>query len=795
MAGALDHLRVVDCTDIRGALAARILGDLGADVVKVEDAGGDVGRTRGPWAGGEPGAERALPFLYRNTNKRGLTLAGGAADAARIDALCAGADVLVENLPPARADALGLAPDRVRARHPRLVHVTIADLGRSGPRAHWRLEALPAFAASGALFASGFADRPPCWLPGYLAHDCASLFAVVGALAAVLDRARTGRGETVEVSVQEAAIHALHPWSIPTADYARVYPQLSVVAPRNADGAYWVLRTTDGYVRALPASPRHWRGFVDILDVDALREPEWEAPLYRLANADVIRALAGDALASRRRADVLAQARALDVPIVPVNRPEDFVAEEQTRLRRYFRTTDFPHVAGAPFATPPFLLDATPATLHRPAPPAGVAGEGFAPRTDARGGRSETGVAPPSNRKPPLVGIRVVDLGVGVAGPEVGYLLAELGAEVVKIESRVNLDFLRRVTVEPDAPNRSWTFNDASRGQRSVCLDLGRSAGRALALDLCARADVVIENNRGGVAARWGLDYEPVRRRRPDVIYYVSQAFGVGGPLGEASAFGPLNSAFAGVTWLWNHPDAPYPGGCSLNHPDHTAAKLAAGIILAALEHRRRTGEGQRIEMSQAESAAYLLGDVYLHRATCDASPTPDGNTAPYAAPHGVYPCAGDDRWIAIAVVTDDEWQRFRDLASWPDDPKLRTLADRKAAGSGLDDRVATWTRAQRAEHLAEALQNAGISAMPVMNGDDHRADPHLASRAAIATVDHPEIGPERHIDNPIRFTSIPRTPAGRAPLLGEHTHDVLKRWLDLDADALASALADGTCR
>ena len=125
----------------------------------------------------------------------------------------------------------------------------------------------------------------------------------------------------------------------------------------------------------------------------------------------------------------------------------------------------------------------------------------------------------------------------------------------------------------------------------------------------------------------------------------------MGGPLGEASAFGPLNSAFAGITWLWNFPDAPYPGGCALNHPDHTAAKLAAGIILASLEHRRRTGEGQLIEMSQAESAAYLIGDVYLERACTGRPAQQTGNRATYAAPHGVYPCQGTERWIAIAVV------------------------------------------------------------------------------------------------------------------------------------------------
>src|SRR5207247_1524806 len=214
-------------------------------------------------------------------------------------------------------------------------------------------------------------------------------------------------------------------------------------------------------------------------------------------------------------------------PITPVNTPEEFVAEEQTRVRGYFRKTGFPHLGDAPFAPAPFNFSRTPAVLARPAPAPGAPDEGSFP---------------------------------------------------------------------PRAPGRP-----SGDGARRPALALRTPRGRELALALCAAADVVIENNRGDVVRKWGLDYEDVRRVRPDVVYVASQGFGRGGPLGEASAYGPLNSAFAGVTWLWNHPDAPYPAGSSLNHPDHIAAKLAAVAVLAALEHRRRTGEGQLIEMSQAE--------------------------------------------------------------------------------------------------------------------------------------------------------------------------------------------------
>jgi crotonobetainyl-CoA:carnitine CoA-transferase CaiB-like acyl-CoA transferase len=784
MPAPLAHLRVVDLTDLRGAFAGRLLADLGADVVKVEPPRGDPGRLRPPFAGGVEGADRSLAFLYRNANKRGMVLDLHAADGwRRFCALCEEADVLIENHGPEGEQRHGLTPAEVEERHPHLVHVAIADLGLSGPRAAWRLEALPAFAASGALHASGFPDRPPCWLPGYTAHDCAAAFAIAGALAALLARARTGAGQTVEVSVQEAALNGMNPWSIPMADYARHYPMLPLAPPRNADGAYYVLPTADGHVRVLPGTPRQWRSYVALLgNPEALQGEHWDLPLFRLMNADVVRAVSEDALRTRSRADVLAEGRRLDVPIVPVNRPEEFVDEPQTRARGYFRRTGFPHLGDAPFAPSPFNFSRTPAVLARPAPAAGGGdAKGFGPRA-AEPGRGGAGGRP-------LAGIRVVDLGVGVAVPETGTLLADLGAEVIKIESRANVDFLRRVTVEPDAIDRSWTFNDASRGHRSVALDLRTPRGRELGLALCAAADVVIENNRGGVVAGWGLDYEDVRARRPDVVYLASQGFGRGGPLGQGSAYGPLNSAFAGVTWLWNHPDAPYPAGSSLNHPDHVAAKLSAVAVLAALEHRRRTGEGQLIEMSQAEAAAYLIGELYL------APGRQQGNAVEYACPHGVYPSAGDDRWVAIAVVGDDAWERFAAALGWPADPALATLAGRLAARGDLDRRVAGWTRTRTPLEAAEALQAAGVSAMPVQNGEDHRNDPHLAARGAIVTVGHPEIGPERHSGNPLRLSRTPLAPPTPAPRLGADTEDVLARVLGLAREEIARLVDDGVCR
>ena len=792
MSGPLAHLTVLDLTDLRGALAGRLLADLGADVIKIEPPGGDPGRLHPPFAGNVAAPDRSLPFLYRNANKRGAVIdLHDREGAQRFAALCDAADVLLENYGSNRRQVLDLAPEAVRERHPRLVHVAIADFGLSGPRAHWRAEPLVAFAASGALFASGFRDHPPCWLPGYAAHDCAAVFAVIGALAALLDRARHGAGQTVEISVQEAAISGFNPWQMPLADYHRVYSMLPAAPPRNADGNYLVLPTADGHVRILPAGERHWRGLVDLLGrADAFTAPEWDFALYRLMNVDAVRLIAGEALRTRTRAEVFAGALARGVPLAPINTPDDFAAAEQTRVRGYFRRTDFPHLGGAPFAVAPFNFSRTPVELRRPAPALDAAA---ATQTQPMSAAAPSAGAAARDRSL-LGGTRVLVFGYAAVAPEVGGLLADLGADVIRIESKAHLDLLRTLTIEPDAPNRAFTFNDASRGQRSVCLDMRQARARDVALQLCARADIVLENYRGGVLRQWGLDYESVRRVRPDVIYLSSQGFGATGPLAEAPSFGPLNAAFAGANWLWNFPDAPYPAGTSLNHPDHIASKLATVAVLAAVEHRRRTGESQYIDMAQSEAAAFLLGEFYLERACTGHAPRQRGNAVDHAVPHGVYPCAGDDQWCAIAVVGERAWDRFRRCVGWAEEADWATLAGRLAARDEIDRRVADWTRSRSADDAAAALQHAGVSAIAVLGPDELRADAHLLARDAIVTVEHQEIGPERHIATPLRMSRTTLMPARPAPLLGVDTAAVLTEWLGLDDREAQRLIESGVC-
>jgi len=766
--GPLVGWRVLDLTDPRGALCARILGDLGADVIRVEP-------------GGRSAPVDELALAYRNANKRIVDL-GGPGRAEELDRLLAAADVVVTN-------ARDLDPDAVAAAHPHLVQVRLTDLGGSGPRAGWHLEALPALAASGALWASGFPDRPPCTAPGHLAHDCASVYGAIGAVAGVLDRDRSGgRGQVVEVSVQEAALAATIPWSITMQDYREVNPLLPFDGRRNADGSYWVLPAADGWVRVVVGSPRQWAGFKTLLrNPDLFEDDQWKDPHFRLANADVIRMVAQERLTDRTRAELVEEARGLGATVGVLHRPSEFVAHPQTRHRGFFADTGDAGLEGLPFATSPLRLTDGPAPVRPPV---------TAPRSaDFAAAERLRGPALGAGRTLLLDGVRVVEFGVAAVVPELCGVLSELGADVIKIESMANPDVLRMGSGRLELIDKSFSFNEECRGRRSVTLDLTTERGRELALALCATADVVAENQRGGALDRRGLGYDAVRAVNPQVLYVSSQGYGRGGPLGEMPAYGPLNAGFSGVHLLWNHPDAPYPCGTSMNHPDHVAGRLLAVGVLAALHERAVTGTGRWMELAQTEAAAFLIGEVYLQAARAGTDPEPLGNTHPLMAPHGVYPAAGDDQWVAIAVTDDAAWARCCAALGWPADDALAATAARVAARAELDARVAEWTAGRTKEAAAEFLQAHGVSAMPVMGPLDHIVDPHLLARDAIVTVDHPAVGPTRHIANPVRFSALPQRTAAAAPCMGADTEAVLTGVLGLSADDVAELVATGVCR
>ncbi len=388
---------------------------------------------------------------------------------------------------------------------------------------------------------------------------------------------------------------------------------------------------------------------------------------------------------------------------------------------------------------------------------------------------------------PPLHGLRVLSLCTGAVMPELTRHLAEFGADVIKIESAFMADFMRRVAANPEA---SPGWSDANRNKRSFAVNLQNEHGREIVRQLAATVDILGENFRGGVVDSWGLGYERIREINPRIVYISSQGFGRGGPDERIPTFGPNLVASFGLQYLWGHPADAIGMGAIINHPDHLAGKIGLVAVMAALEHRHRTGEGQMIDLSQAEAGAMLMGEAYLEWSYNGRERPRRGNRNPGAAPQGVYPCAGEDRWCALSVATDDEWKRLTEIIGRPEagaDDRLASIHGRIEHHDEIDAMIAAWTSSRPAADVAHALQAAGIAAGWVQNPIDHLEDSNLAARSSWVEIDHPVSGRHTFLTAAVaRLSATPVVPTQRPPLLGEHTDEICRDILGMDDGTIA---------
>lgn len=398
-------------------------------------------------------------------------------------------------------------------------------------------------------------------------------------------------------------------------------------------------------------------------------------------------------------------------------------------------------------------------------------------------------------RAGPWAGLRILELGVGAAGPLATRAFAEHGADVVRVESARRPDFLRLLPPAPGQPeglDASLLFAAVNPGKRSIAVDLRREEGRALVLRLVDRADVVLENFAPGVMERLGLAPEALAARRPELIVVSSALFGQTGPQRDYPGFGGQGAAIAGFDHLTGWPDGE-PVGPFATITDTLSPRYVAALVAAALLLRRRTGRGQRIDVSQIETGVYSLSEAIVRRSATGEIVSRDGNRDARAAPHGIYPCDGDDAWIAIAVGDDAAWRALvalMDEPAWACAPALATSAGRLAARDEIDARLAAWTRAFGPYELMAGLQAAGVPAGVVQHPDELLRDPQLAHRHHFQRLEHPVLGALLVERSGVRLGDGSGGFTRAAPRLGEDTDAVLRDWLDLAPDAIAALRA-----
>lgn len=384
-----------------------------------------------------------------------------------------------------------------------------------------------------------------------------------------------------------------------------------------------------------------------------------------------------------------------------------------------------------------------------------------------------------------LHGIRILDFTWVLAGPYATRILADFGAEVIKVQPLM-----------PEAEDKfsRGYYNTWNRNKLGITLNLNKPRGVAIAQKLVGISDAVVENFTPRVMANWGLDYPNLKRVKPDLIMLSMSTMGNTGPWRDYSGFGPTIQAFAGITYLTSFPGKP-PLGLGYSYADHIAGLIASLALLGALEYRHRTGEGQYIDVSEVEAMSSLLGSAILNYTVNGRPAEPIGNSSTQAAPHGVYRCQGDDRWCALAVFSDEEWQGFcRALGNppWTEDKRFATLSGRLENSDELDRLVEGWTRQHSAEEVMARLQEQGVAAGVVQDASDLANDPQLKARGFFIELDHPELGKTISDATPIKLSNSPARYSRAAPIQGQDNDYVYHELLGMSQDEIAELREQG---
>ncbi len=802
----LAGLRVLDASGASGLLAGQILADLGADVVQVVSSQ----QTRV--------AERSAADFHWRAYTRGKRLLEidleDRANSKPLAELLAGADVLIESMSNDEASHLGFEPERVAARYPHLIHVSITPFGRTGPKADYAATDLTIGAASGFLFVSGAAGEAPLRISVPQAHAHAGADAAVAILIA-LRAAKDRRGQHIDISAQHSLTLALLGRSLdgavnqPRAERSSGYAMVGAIRVRNVypvhDG--WVM-VTPGIVPPVAAFMRRlmsWAVEEDLCDAQLI-EWDWGSVAARMAQGEIspqqwrpVDAAIEALLAPRSKAEVMAEAVSRKLLLAPVMHVGELIDSPHFAARGCLETRSGSPQLG-PFVrfergaaqSPNEMIEVRAADLVR----------------------NWTRRMSPSRAcsAAPLAGLKVLDLFWVVAGPGATRMLADYGATVIHVESRNRLDMLRAVPPYIDAipdPERTPGFHSTHANKLNVSLDLSNAAGREVLADLIRWADVYGESFSPGVVERMGFGYAAARALNPDIIMVSSSLLGQSGPWRDYAGFGNLAAAVCGFHQLTGRQLTGHqltgaqsmgaagvpPTGCFGPYTDFMGVRYNAIAILAALAHRDRTGEGQFIDMAQAEAALHFLAPAALAYLEAKIQPQAHGNRDESMAPHGVYPARGSDRWVAIAMRTDDEWRRWCRYANREDlaaDASLAKLDGRKQAEDRIDAAVSVWTRERDAHAIESELQGLGIAAHALLDTHELMTDVHLQSRGHVVRIAHSQFGTTAIEGSRILMSHSKAARPETAVSYGSHNQMVLADILGYSPQRIAQLAALG---
>jgi crotonobetainyl-CoA:carnitine CoA-transferase CaiB-like acyl-CoA transferase len=777
---ALEDLRVVELgTNVSAPYCARLFADLGAEVIKVEGPGGDPTRAHGPFPGGAPDPEESATFHYLNAGKRGVVADLDDPEQREFfHGLLAGADVLVENCEPGAYARFGLAAAELRGRHPHLVVVSLSPYGRSGPWADRPGSDLTAQAASSLPLALGMSDREPLRIPFEQADYQAALHAFAAALCALHARRSSGRGQGVDISVAQVMAYCVGGMHLVGAKGGAKWGQRST-AMKGAMYPTGFFACKDGFVCIASQTPKQWEAFLALMD-----NPKWakEGQAGNAVYLGLVDSKPADKhfkswLVEYTREELLEMAMAENIVMGVAQNIDEVLASEQYAFRQLFADLK---VGGRSLKAPKpgYLLHRTPTAL---------AARG--PALDADGAALRAKLPDPvklqEGRAPEraLAGVRVLDFGWNWAGPMAGQILADMGAEVIRIETSKRQDLMRFLDYT------SWFFCHNNRSKMSATFNLAAPDGSGLVRKLARKADIVIDNFAAGVMAKNGLGYEDLRKENPEIIVGSMSMAGQEGPLRGMRGFASIATGYSGLELLVGYPEVDTSTGLlPFGLGDTTMAIQAVIGVLAALHHRERCGAGQFVDVSQIDSAASTLGEPLLEYQLSGKVAGPQGNAHTHFFPHGTFAAAGEERWLTLAARDGDEWRALcgamgRD--DWAGDASLASADQRRARAAEINGAIAAWCRDRDRDAAADALAAAGVPASPLLELEERNEHPHFSERGLTLQHEFEGFDPCRIYATPWRLSDTPAELTRKTPTLGENNDYVFRELVGLADDEI----------
>jgi crotonobetainyl-CoA:carnitine CoA-transferase CaiB-like acyl-CoA transferase len=771
--------RVIDLSsEIAGPYCAKMLADAGADVIKVENPdGGDP--LRGWTASGTPlaGDQDGALFQFLNASKRSIALDPRVdADRATLRALATKADLLIESFGPGGLAARGLAVEDLQRENPRLSVVSISPWGLEGPDANRPATEFTLQAATGSIDYRGLPGRKPVAAGGRIGEWAAGSFAAPAAISAALSARKTGRGHHVDLSIFESMLICMTVYHDLNSQWFEGPLPRSIEIPS-------IEPAKDGFVGYCVITGQQWTDFCAMLG----RQDIAEDPLYldgraRMQHIDRMQTMIQGWTRERSIEELIELAGLLRIPVAEIGNGETLPGMAQMKARGVFQ----PGPGGFIQPRSPYQLSRTPLRPATRAPRLNEQADAIVAEWTAA---PESSAASDPQADPlPLEGLRVVDLTAFWAGPVAAAYLADMGADVVKVESIQRPDGMRFAGAVPNDEIWEWSpvFHGANPGKRGITLKLDSDEGLALLRRMIAEADVLIENFSVRVLENFGLGWDEVQKINPKIVMVRMPAFGLEGPWRDRAGFAMTVEQISGLAWLTGYRDMPLVvrGAC-----DPIGGMHAVFALLMALEDRRRTGEGQLVEVPLVEVAVNIAAEQVIEFDAYSKLLVRDENRGPVAAPQGVYRTAETDSLIAVAVPDDAAWQALRRVMGdpeWAQDPALDEAPGRRAHHDILDKNLEAWLAEKPQQEALDALLGEGIPAAILINAHSLSPNPQLEARGFFQTLNHPRSGTARYPGWPMAFSGLPRALHRRPPpSLGQHNDEILGGELGLDREEL----------